>query len=294
MQNRKLCGFLLLSLLNITSLSHANTQEPLDYHSPENILKFADHLIQQGDYLRAAGEYQRYLFYHPQESENIRYKIALCYRLGGKTGKAIQLFEKLLQESTNGTLTSSAYYQIGVSYFLMEQYGKSVHHLDKSLPHITDDRYRAESQQLIGLSNLMQNRWLEAEKIFNSLQKSDVLEVREKAAVYNKYATQGAQLPTRSPFLAALMSTIAPGAGRLYTGRYIEALTSLVTVGFTGWQAYDGFRRDGISSVKGWTLGTLSGIFYLGNIYGSVISAGVYNRHVAEEYLSTLFIEISF
>ena len=294
MQNRKLCGFLLLSLLNISFLSYANTEEPLDYHSPENILKFADHLIQQGDYLRAAGEYQRYLFYQPQESEQIQYKIALCYRLGGNTEKAIRLFEKLLQESTDRTLTSSTYYQIGVSYFLMEQYAKSARHLDKSLPRITDGRYRAESQQLIGLSNLMQNRWLEAEKTFNSLMKSEVLEVRKKAAVYSKYATQGTKLPTRSPFLAGLMSTIVPGAGRLYTGRYSDALTSLVTVGFTGWQAYDGFRRDGISSAKGWTLGTLSGIFYLGNIYGSVISASVYNRHVAEEYLSTLFIEISF
>ncbi len=294
MRNRKLCGFLLLLLLNISFLFYANSEEPLDYHSPENILKFADYLTEQGDYLRAAGEYQKYLFYQPQESVEIHYKIALCYRLGGKTEKAVRLFEKLLQESTDKKLVSSAYYQVGVSYFLMEKYGKLATYLEESLSHITDVRYRAETHQLIGLSYLMQNRWLEAEKVFNDLKKSDVLVVREKAAVYSKYATQGAKLPTRSPFLAGLMSTIVPGAGRLYTGRYSDALTSLVTVGFTGWQAYDGFRRDGLSSAKGWTLGTLSSIFYLGNIYGSVISAGVYNRHVAEEYLSTLFIEISF
>lgn len=292
--NRKPCGFLLLLLLNISFLSYANSEEPLDYHSPENILKFADYLTEQGDYLRATGEYQRYLFYQPQQSEQIRYKIALCYRLGGKTEKAIQLFEKLLQDTTDRTLTNSAYYQIGVSYFLMEQYAKSAHHLDKSLPRITDDRYRTESQQLIGLSNLMQNRWLEAEKVFNDLKKSDVLVVREKAEVYSKYATQGAKLPTRSPFLAGLMSTIVPGAGRLYTGRYSDALTSLITVGFTGWQAYDGFRRDGLSSAKGWTLGTLSGIFYLGNIYGSVISARMYNHHISEDYLATLHIVLQY
>ena len=29
------------------------------------------------------GEYHRYLFYEPQESEEIRYKIAICYRFGG-------------------------------------------------------------------------------------------------------------------------------------------------------------------------------------------------------------------
>ena len=294
MLNKKIGGFLIVLLLNSAFLSFANSEETLDYHSPENVLKFADYLTEQGDYLRAAGEYQRYLFYQPREKEQIRYRIALCYRLGGKTEQAIRSFEELLQESTDIKLTSSAYYQIGVSYFLMEQYGRSVHYFDESLPRITDNRYRAQTQQLIGLSYLKQYQWLEAEKIFNSLKKSDVLEVGQKAEVYSKYAMQGEQLPKRNPLLAGFLSTIIPGAGRVYTGRYSDALTSLFTVGITGWQAYDGFRRDGLSSAKGWTLGTLCSIFYVGNIYGSVISAGVYNRHAAEEFLTTLYIELPY
>ena len=63
---------------------------------------------------------------------------------------------------------------------------------------------------------------------------------------------RGARLSTRSPFLAGTLSAFVPGAGRLYTGRLGDALASLFTVGLTGWQAYDGFRRDGISSAKGW------------------------------------------
>ncbi len=290
MTTKRILGFLLIALFNITLLSIAD----IDYYSAENTLKFADYLYQQGDYLRAVGEYQRYLFYKPQDSEVIRYRIALCYRLGGKTEQAIQIFETFLQESPNSELASSTYYQIGVSYFLMEKYGKSVNYLDKFLPQITDVRYRAESQQLIGLSYLKQKRWFEAERIFNALQGSDVLEVREKAVIHSKYAAQGAKLPTRSPLLAGFLSTIVPGAGRAYTGRFGDALNSLLTVGLTGWQAYDGFRRDGFSSVKGWTLGTLSSIFYVGNIYGSVISARVFNRHVADEFLATLSIELPF
>lgn len=286
MTTKRILGFLLIVLFNITLLSIAD----IDYYSAQNTLKFADYLYEQGDFLRAVGEYQRYLFYQPQESEKIRYRIALCYRLGGKTEQAIQIFETFLQESPNSKLASSAYYQIGVSYFLMEKYGKSVNYLGTSLPHITDVHYRAESQQLIGLSYLMQKQWFEAEKIFTGLHESDVLEVREKAAIHSKYAAQGAKLPTRSPLLAGFLSTIVPGAGRIYTGRVGDALNSLLTVGLTGWQAYDGFRRDGLSSVKGWTLGTLSGIFYVGNIYGSVLSARIYNRHVADEFLATLSI----
>lgn len=294
MHTKQLFGLLIIIFLNVTLLSFADSEEVLDYYSPENVLKFADYLYEQGDFLRAAGEYQRYLFYKTQKNEQVRYRIALCYRLGGKTEQAIQIFETFLQESSDSKLVSNAYYQIGVSYFLMEQFGTSTKFLDASLPLIKDTEYRAESQQLMGLSYLKQKRWLAAEKIFNELQKSDVLAVREKAAVYSKYAVQGVNLPTRSPFLAGFLSTIVPGTGRIYTGRVSDALTSLLTVGLTGWQAYDGFRRDGISSVKGWTLGTLGGIFYLGNIYGSVISARVYNRHIADEFLTTLSIELPY
>ena len=176
----------------------------------------------------------------------------------------------------------------------MDQFDRSARFLSDARPRITDRQQHAEAEQLIGLSYLMQKRWSEAGEVFRELQESDIIQVREKAMVYNEYAENGETLPTRSPFWAGTLSTIVPGAGRLYTGRLGDALTSLFMVGLTGWQTYDGFRRDGLSSAKGWTLGTLCGIFYVGNIYGSVISARVYNRHIADEFLATLFIELPY
>lgn len=281
-------------LLNTALLSFADSEEPSAYYTPENILKFADFLYTEGDYLRAASEYQRYLFYRPQESAQIHYKIAVCYQFGGKTEQAIRGFEALLRTDPESQFASRAYYQIGATYFLQGQFERSVQFLSESLPRITDARQYTEAEQLIGLSYLKQKQWSKAGEVFKALQKSDVMQVREKAVVYHKYAEKGEDLPTRSPFLAGTLSTIVPGAGRLYTGRFGDALTTLFTVGVTGWQAYDGFRRDGISSAKGWTLGTLCGIFYVGNIYGSVISARVYNRHITDEFLATLSIELSY
>ena len=275
-------------------LSFAAAEESIEYYSPENIRKFADYLYEQGDYLRAIGEYQRYLFYRPQESETINYRIAVCYRFGGKSAQAIQSFQTLLRTYPESQYTSRIYYQIGATYFLMDRYDQSARFLSDTLPRITDRQQHAEAEQLIGLSYLMQKRWSEAGEIFKGLQGADIIRVREKAAVYNIYAENGEKLPTRSPFFAGLLSTVVPGAGRLYTGRLADALNTLFTVGLTGWQAYDGFRRDGLASVKGWTLGTLCGVFYVGNIYGSVISARVYNRHITDEFLATLFIELPY
>ncbi len=284
--------FLFIIFFTTTLLSSVDSEEPIDYYAPENVRKFADFLYEQGDYLRAVGEYQRYLFYQPGKSEETRYRIALCYRFAGQTEQAIQNFQVLLRAYPEGRFTSQAYYQIGATYFLHDQFEQSVGFLHEVLPHITNARQHAEAEQLIGLSYLMQKQWSEAGQVFKTLQGSEVDSVSQKAVVYHSYAEKGADLPTRSPFLSGVLSTIVPGAGRLYTGRVSDAFTSLFIVGLTGWQAYEGFQRDGLSSVKGWTLGTLSGIFYVGNIYGSVISARVYNRRVADEFLTTLSIEL--
>ena len=294
MNTTQIPKFLFTIFFTITLLSFVAAEESIEYYAPENVRKFADFLYQQGDYLRAAGEYERYLFYKPEENEQIRYRIALCYRFDGKTERAIQGFEALLRMSSKSKYTSLAYYQIGATYFLTDQFERTALFLHETLPRITDARQHAEAEQLIGLSYLMQKQWSEAGEIFKALQGSEVASISQKAMVYHSYAKKGADLPTRSPFLAGVFSTIVPGAGRLYTGRFSDALTSLLIVGITGWQAYDGFQRDGLSSVKGWTLGTISGIFYVGNIYGSVISARAYNRHIAGEFLATLSIELPY
>ena len=76
--------FLLLAL-------EANT-DPIDYNHPQNIRKFADYLYDQGDYLSAIGEYQRYLFSSPKDKNQILYRIGLSYRATGQISKAIDTF----------------------------------------------------------------------------------------------------------------------------------------------------------------------------------------------------------
>lgn len=280
--------FPFIILLSATILSAGNAAARRDSYSPENVREFADFLFEQEDYLRAVGEYQRYLFYLPFGKAEVHYKIGLCYRLGGKSEDAIEAFENFLKLYPDSQLSSNAHYQIGVSYFLMERFPQSINYLDTALPHIADVRHHAQSQELIGLSYLMQKKWLEADKVFLGLIKSDIAEIRTRTTLYHSYASEGMQLPRRSPVLAGVLSTVLPGSGRFYTGRLGDALASLLTVSFIGWQAYDGFRRDGSRSVKGWAFGTLSGMFYVGNIYGSAISARVYNRRVDDEFLAML------
>ena len=119
----------LLCLLYFTSHALGSSSDEVDYYSPENMLKFADYLYQDGDYMRAAGEYQRYLFHSPQNADSTLYRIGLCYRLAGNIKRAVDTFRKI----DDSSFRFAASYQIAYSYFLSSQYEKSNQFLDEAL-----------------------------------------------------------------------------------------------------------------------------------------------------------------
>ena len=260
---------------------------PIDYYQPENIRKFADYLYTQGDYLRAAGEYQRYLFSQPTTLGNdVLRRIADSYRLGGQPDRTIQF----LKTQPDSNLTR---YELGATYFLMKQYDKSIHFLKESQDLFQEGEYRWKSQILIGMNKLMQKRWESAIQHFDQLDLSGMPRVvGQRASMYRRYAEDGRNLPSKSPLLAGFLSTVLPGSGRIYIGRPNDALVTVFLLGVLGWTAYDGFSDNGVSSRKGWTFGTLGGIFYLGNIYGSVVAAQTHNRRMEAAFVATIPLEI--
>ena len=263
----------------------------IDYYQPENIRKFADYLHTQGDYLRAAGEYQRYLFSQPDALEDdILQRIAESYRLGGRPDRAVQFLETLLQTQPNSNL---ARYELGATYFSIGQYDESGRFLKESQDLFQGGEYRWKSQMLIGVNKLMQKQWESAIQHFNQFDLCGLPEVvGQRASIYKRYAEDGRALPSKSPLLAGFLSTALPGSGRVYVGRSNDALLTVFLLGVLGWTAYDGFSENGVSSRKGWTFGTLGGIFYLGNVYGSVVAAQTHNRRTEAAFLATIPLEI--
>lgn len=82
----------------------------------------------------------------------------------------------------------------------------------------------------------------------------------------------------RSPALAGVLSTIVPGAGKIYTGRYNEAWSAFSLTLSAAFCAYRGFEKRGKESIYGWIFSGVTLGFYSGNIYGAIKSAVQYNR----------------
>ena len=80
----------------------------------------------------------------------------------------------------------------------------------------------------------------------------------------------------KSPMVAAGLSTIIPGTGRIYTGRFLDGLMGLWMVLLPGMAAYGSFQDS--QSMKGNFFAGITLIFWIGEIYGAYRTAKYYHR----------------
>ena len=85
------------------------------------------------------------------------------------------------------------------------------------------------------------------------------------------------KLKRKSPWLAGLLSTIIPGSGKIYAGRWKDGLIALFMTSSTAFVSIKGFQNDHHKFYP-WALGTIAAVYYSGNIYGSSQAAKKYNE----------------
>lgn len=293
----KIITFLILLLVVSQNLvAETTTTKTVDYFAPDNILKFADYLYDNGDYIRAAGEYQRYLYISPTKNINdsIYYKSTKALFRGGDYDQSLYLMQNFRLKYPQSEYLNKA----TIGQAIIRYHQKNYHKAIASARKITA-RQSCRKQIIIGLSYLKLNKIDSAKFAIyhgdsspdNSL--PDYENCRENIKLLFDKITMAKSLPYKSPAKAGLLSAVIPGTGKIYCGRTSDGLYSLLLIGLSGWQAYDGFDSDGSKSTKGWIFATLSSVLYLGNIYGSVVSAKIYNRRQYNDFLKGIEIEIS-
>lgn len=79
----------------------------------------------------------------------------------------------------------------------------------------------------------------------------------------------------KSGFLAGTLSAIFPGAGKIYAGKTLQGITTFLPVAIMGVQAYEAYKVGGVNTARFYIYSGLFSIFYIGNIWGSVLSVSV-------------------
>jgi len=237
-----------------------------DFHSPENIKKFADHLFCEEDYLRAIEQYN--YIENQFSKDTIQFKLMLGYSELKLHGYSNEILEKIPRESN---FFSDAFLLSLKNKLLIEP---------KSL--LIDDglqlanEYAERVLKLTSISKLYDdNLSLTKEEFIESFNKDEI----NKVSLLYELKTNP---PYKSPALAGTLSAIIPGSGKMYVGEWGDGITSLLVTSLFAFLAYDNFRAN--HTTRAWVFTGLGAFFYAGNIYGSVASAQIFNARIDFEF----------
>lgn len=98
------------------------------------------------------------------------------------------------------------------------------------------------------------------------------------------YRKQLQSVKRRSPVVAGLYSAILPGLGKVYAGKTKQGIASFLPVLTLGLLTYEGLRKDGPLSARFIGFGSLFTVFYVGNIWGSVVSVNIKRSEINRVY----------
>jgi tetratricopeptide (TPR) repeat protein len=238
--------------------------QSIDFNSPKNIKSFADYLFCDGDYLRSIDEYERYLAFG--KNDTIEFKIALGYVNMDKYQDAIDNFSKI---NNTSLFYESAKIERLKAYFLNEEYSQLISESDSVIK--SESKFAVSAFKLRNFTLLLNETLPSKENFLFPFNE------KEKKIVLPFYEFKN-NPPYKSEALAGILSTIIPGAGKIYTQNYSDGITAFILTGLFGYLAYTNF--DHHHDFRAWTFTGLGALFYAGNIYGSIASAQIFNAKV--------------
>jgi TM2 domain-containing membrane protein YozV len=264
-------------LLLAAPSARAQTPEPPISDSTPSFLELADRLRVTGSYSECVVEALRHASQHPDEREAGFDRAALCLSLAGRFLDARRVMLSMPELGT--PLSARGRLRVCLSEVFLSRDAA-----EPACPGLLPPAGDARARHTLVMRDVHARRWDQArvglaagatdagDAVLASWRRKDAAWVRE----YD-------QLPRKSPWLAAGLSAVVPGLGRVYLGHVADGILSFVVVGLTGGLAAHGFYEDGTSSVRGWILASTSFLLYAGNVYGSAVGAVVQRRDAEAE-----------
>ncbi|QQS35070.1 MAG: hypothetical protein IPM56_12495 [Ignavibacteriales bacterium] len=253
-----------LFIIFFTSILFPQQKFEQQFTSSQSIRDFADWLFCDGDYLRASFEYEKFLMNNINDT--VKFKLGLSYSKINKTELALEIF-RMIPSSSN--LFSSSQRQMMKNYYLQSAFPEIQNELSDHPDNLT-------ARMFLHLGILSTNKITIGENEF--LNPFPEINKSELKIFYERRSEAG----YKSPWLASCLSAILPGAGKFYTERWGDGITALVTTGLLTFLSIDNFKHD--HNFRGWLFAGIGFFFYAGNVYGSAVSADVYNRELDERF----------
>ena len=256
---------LFIFLIIPLTTNHCQLTTGNNFLTPYQRLKFGDYLYKEKDYLRAANEFKEYLKIF--SNDTVQFKFANSFYKISRFAEATDNFKGLFFNSSLSEEARLMYYE---SIFFQNDF-KTFRELTEKTNYQTL-KYQDEVERLKFITYFFDDTVLPNE---NELLKPFPDSVQSRLS---QFYLQKKFPAKKSLTTAALLSTIIPGAGKIYTGEIGDGITALITTALSAYLAYTNFEAD--HQFRGWLFTGLTAFFYGGSIYGSAASAQIYNARI--------------
>ena len=247
--------------------------------------QFAQRYFEREEYYRAVGEYERFIYFFPQDPRVAlaRYKIGLSYLNGERFTEAVQAFDAVIEKHGDTDLAIKSYFNLSEAYIMLKQFGNALAALDSLIKQCSDLDAKDQAYYKQGWIYLEMDEWEKAQASFDKIspKNRDTYRLKQLSEDISKREFLKIKNPATAGWLAVI-----PGAGHLYCERYRDALIAFLLNGSMIYAAYEAFDHGNEG------LGGLITFFeiglYAGNIYSAVNSAHKYNHKQKNDFFQYL------
>jgi TolA-binding protein len=247
----------------------------------EKQFQYALDTMQEGDYIRAVTEFERFIHFFPKDKRvpRARYLIGLCYMKAKSYESSRAAFEAVLKGHRAEALGGNALLSIGETYYQQGFPAEAERYFKKVIESYPQPSLTNAARYRLGWTHLQAERWQEASRVFKGVEENSPLYPSAQDLALK--SLMGEELSFKDPAVAGALAII-PGLGHVYTNRYKDALISFLLNGLLIWATVEAFNES--HEVLGGILGFVGLGFYSGNIYSAVSSAHKYNLKAKEDF----------
>jgi tetratricopeptide (TPR) repeat protein len=188
---------------------------------------FAYALYEAGEYYRAIGEFQRFLFFQPEHplASEAQLNIGLALFCGERWLQAFEVFRAVARVAQDIPTRQMAALWMAETRARGGDDAQAIRFYQEVISQYPGTSVANRASYLMGWSLLRQRQWDLARQAFETIDPQSFYadSARRLAAALDPPPA----LPRRSPTVARVLATVLPGAGQLYTGHTLDGLIGL-------------------------------------------------------------------
>jgi len=206
------------------------------------LLTMADSLMCSRFYDDAITEYRRYLFFNPHGElvDDTYSKIGYCYAHLERWDKAVEAMDKSILFAESDSLLDQRKIDRAVILLVLGNHETAQLNL-KQVAHFSNyENIRKRSGMLLFLSKIFTHDWEATLNVYRSLIRDQFIESDSLESTLIK----ASKVNYKSPKIAMLLSTLIPGGGQIYSGRWLSGLNAMLLNGTLGYLTVNNIIKE--------------------------------------------------